>query len=91
MNAVAIAVRTFASTPQPTASPPALAWALMKSLELIETESRRRQHVGALPAIRPPTVPADTARLRISLSVAHSEEDVGRLVDALRRAEQASW
>jgi 7-keto-8-aminopelargonate synthetase-like enzyme len=35
-------------------------------------------------------VTAGTARLRISLSAAHSEEDVERLVDALRRAEQAS-
>jgi len=40
-----------------------------------------------VPAIRPPTVPKNSARLRISLSVAHSIKDIECLVTALRELE----
>ncbi|HEY5928795.1 MAG TPA: aminotransferase class I/II-fold pyridoxal phosphate-dependent enzyme, partial [Burkholderiales bacterium] len=119
-----------------TAGPPALAFALIRSLELMAQESWRRERLVQLsrqladllktspwrllssttpiqplvvgqnrealalsdslaasgilvPAIRPPTVPDGTARLRISLSAAHSEQDVLRLVEALRDAQGA--
>ena len=36
-----------------------------------------------VPAIRPPTVPKDTARLRVSLCATHTDADVGQLLAAL--------
>jgi 8-amino-7-oxononanoate synthase len=53
------------------------------SMALAMSEALREQGI-LVPAIRPPTVPEGTARLRVSLSAAHGEEDVSRLVAALR-------
>jgi 8-amino-7-oxononanoate synthase len=112
-----------------TASPPALAHGLLKSLELISDNSYRTalNHniqywkkilrlkkwvlmpsdtaiqpimIGKtedalqvaqqlykrniwVPAIRPPTVPANTARLRITFSASHNKEQIDQLVQAL--------
>lgn len=50
--------------------------------------SRRLEERGLLvPAIRPPSVPEGTARLRISLTAGHTEQDVMQLVESLR----CSW
>jgi 8-amino-7-oxononanoate synthase len=119
-----------------TAAPPAVAHALLTSMDIIDSEegvARRAQlqrlikqfrdglhlrrwqllpsetaiqpvQIGAnddamraasalyadgfwVPAIRPPTVPAGTARLRVTLSAAHTDVDVARLIAAIHNLE----
>ncbi|EQM80039.1 8-amino-7-oxononanoate synthase [Pseudomonas stutzeri] len=113
-----------------TSQPPAVACATLKSLELLRSESWRRDHLNSLitrfrqgaaeigltlmdsptpiqpilvgsseralklsaalrdrgvlvGAIRPPTVPAGSARLRVTFSASHSAAQVERLLDIL--------
>ena len=75
-----------------------LPWTLMPSQTAIQplligrnedalaTMTRLDEQGVWVPAIRPPTVPEGTARLRISLSAAHTLEQVDRLCRALAQA-----
>jgi 8-amino-7-oxononanoate synthase len=56
--------------------------------EALRVSERLRENGILVPAIRPPTVPQGTARLRISLSAGHTVDDVMRLVEALHAAER---
>jgi 8-amino-7-oxononanoate synthase len=67
----------------PTAIQPLIVGGNARAMETMAQLDVRGLRVGA---IRPPTVPAGTARLRITLSASHSESDVARLVDALGNA-----
>ena len=69
---------------QPMASPtpiqPILVGDSARALQLSALLKERGLLVGA---IRPPTVPAGSARLRVTLSAAHSEAQLERLLAAL--------
>lgn len=59
---------------------------LIGSSEKALTMSHKLEERGILvTAIRPPTVPTETARLRVTLSAAHSAKDVEQLLTALEQ------
>ncbi len=68
-------------TDAPSAIQPLIAGSAGRALAWSEALARR----GILvPAIRPPTVPPGSARLRITFSALHAEADVDRLLEALQ-------
>ncbi len=50
---------------------------------------RLREQYILVGAIRPPTVPEGTARLRVSLSLAHSDADIDRTIELITQAVHA--
>jgi 8-amino-7-oxononanoate synthase len=51
--------------------------------QAVDLAGRLRQRGLFVPAIRPPTVPAGTSRLRISVSAAHQDDEIAALSAAL--------
>jgi 8-amino-7-oxononanoate synthase len=78
-------LKTWRLMPSETAVQPLLVGSNDAAVRL----SKYLQSQGILvPAIRPPTVPLNTARLRISLSAAHKTQDVVKLAEMLNQAEK---
>jgi 8-amino-7-oxononanoate synthase len=50
----------------------------------VDLSARLEERGLLVPAVRPPSVPPGTARLRVSLTAGHTDEDVERLVEALQ-------
>ena len=78
----ACATRGISLAPSMTAIQP---WILGADEDALTASSRLRAAGFLVPAIRPPTVPEGTSRLRISLSAAHEPAEVDALADALER------
>lgn len=70
----------LALMPSPTPIQPVL---LGTAESAIQASRRLREQGILVPAIRPPTVPEGSARLRITFSAAHEEAHVDRLLQAL--------
>ena len=80
-----LSLQTWQLLPSNTAVQPLVVGSNQAVLAL----SEHLQKQGILvPAIRPPTVPVNTGRLRISLSAAHTESDVIQLAKAINQAEK---
>jgi 8-amino-7-oxononanoate synthase len=81
----ALALRRWQRPFSPTAIQPIIIGA---NDEAMRVSARLHEQGLWVPAIRPPTVAPGTARLRVTLSAAHTREDVAQLAAALNQLEQ---
>lgn len=80
----ALQLQQWSRLPSPTAIQPVLIGSNGNAVAASQALDRAGLWV---PAIRPPTVPVGTARLRVALSAAHQAADIERLCSALAHAE----
>lgn len=80
-----LAALPFRSTDSQSAIQPVIVGENAQALSLAQTLRDREMWVTA---IRPPTVPPGTARLRLTLTAAHETEDIAALLEALHVASQ---
>lgn len=72
--------------PRPDRAGPILPILLGSNARALATSTALAARGIFVPAIRPPTVPVGSARLRVTLSAAHQSADLTALVDALAEA-----
>jgi 8-amino-7-oxononanoate synthase len=76
--------RLTARLPGLRASSPIVPVVVGEADRAIEAQAGLRERGMWVPAIRPPTVPRGTSRLRVSLSAVHTEDDLALLADSIR-------
>lgn len=81
----AVSTREFTLADSQSAIQPLIVGENGRALQL--ADALRRQQCWAT-AIRPPTVPAGTARLRLTLTAAHEPQDIDQLLEVLHGAGQ---
>ena len=64
-------------------STPIQPWIVGDTEQAVAISARLKEHSVLISAIRPPTVPQGTARLRITFSAAHEEGDIDRLLNII--------
>ena len=77
-------IRAFSSATGVKARSPIVPLVIGSERSALEASALLLQHGLLVPAIRPPTVPEGTARLRIALSASHKEEEIAALAHAIR-------
>jgi 8-amino-7-oxononanoate synthase len=70
---------------QPEAASPIVPWIVGSATAALALSQQLADEGLLVTAIRPPTVPAGTARLRMTFCAAHTEADVDCLAEAIRR------